>query len=248
MSPRRTSTCSKTNRGRGLLNSLINSLPFELHLPGDYRYCGPGTRLAERLKRGDPGINPLDEACKSHDIAYSKTKDTTERNKADLILADRAWERVKASDSSLGERAAAYAVTNAMKLKAKLGMGLNKTVAAKKPKPKKKKRASKKKTKPVERSIERILALPKMGAGASKKKKKKPAERILAIPKTGAGVKNLLTSIGLAARTITPVAKMIKTVIDGSLKKNVHLGEGLYLRPYRKGYGLYLRPYRKNLN
>lgn len=229
---------------------MINSLPFELHLPGDYRYCGPGTRLAERLKRGDPGINPLDEACKSHDIAYSKTKDTTERNKADLILADRAWERVKASDSSLGERAAAYAVTNAMKLKAKLGMGLNKSVAAKKPKPKKKKKRASKKTKPAERTIERILAIPMTGAGALKtKKKKKPAERILAIPKTGAGVKNLLTSIGLAARTITPVAKMIKTVIDGSLKKkNIHLGEGLYLRPYRKGYGLYLRPYRKNLN
>ncbi|KAG8250358.1 hypothetical protein J6590_103442, partial [Homalodisca vitripennis] len=34
-----------------------------------------------------------------------------------------AWERVKASDSSLGEKAAAWAVTNIMKAKTKLGGG-----------------------------------------------------------------------------------------------------------------------------
>ena len=35
-----------------------------------------------------------------------------------------AWQRVKAKDASLSEKSAAYAVTNAMKLKAKTGMGL----------------------------------------------------------------------------------------------------------------------------
>jgi len=52
---------------------------------------------------------------------------TSERNRADSILIDKAWSRVKAPDSSLGERAAAYFVTNLMKAKKKFGMGLNKT-------------------------------------------------------------------------------------------------------------------------
>src|SRR5436190_1498277 len=55
---------------------------------------------------------------------YNKN-DTAARNKADLVLADQAWERVKSLDASIGERAAAYAIVNAMKAKAKLGMGLS---------------------------------------------------------------------------------------------------------------------------
>jgi hypothetical protein len=31
--------------GAGFVNSLINKLPVELHLPGGYQYCGPGTKL-----------------------------------------------------------------------------------------------------------------------------------------------------------------------------------------------------------
>lgn len=57
--------------GRGLLNKIINKLPVELHIPG-YQFCGPGTKLAKRIARGDHGINPLDTACKEHDIAYEK--------------------------------------------------------------------------------------------------------------------------------------------------------------------------------
>ena len=72
--------------GSGLINNLINRLPFELHIPG-YQYCGPGTRLQKRLSRGDPGINPLDSACKEHDIAYSQNREDIEkRNTADRIL------------------------------------------------------------------------------------------------------------------------------------------------------------------
>lgn len=109
--------------GKGILNTLISHLPMELHIPGGYRYCGPGTKLKERLARGDPPINKLDSYCKEHDIFYSQNSDTASRNKADLQLANQAWERFKSSDASLGERAAAYAVTNIMKGKAKLGMG-----------------------------------------------------------------------------------------------------------------------------
>lgn len=108
------------------MNNIINKLPFELHLPG-YSYCGPGTKLAARLARGDPPINKLDSACREHDIAYSKNRDNIDyRNAADKILADKAWQRVLSKDSTLGEKAAAYAVTNAMNLKSKLGMGVKK--------------------------------------------------------------------------------------------------------------------------
>lgn len=110
--------------GTGLLNTVINKLPFELHIPGGYQYCGPGTRLKERLRRGDPGINPLDGACKEHDIAYSIYKDLPQRHQADKRLQSRAWERVKAKDASVGEKAAALLVSGAMGAKTKLGMGI----------------------------------------------------------------------------------------------------------------------------
>ena len=106
-----------------LVNKSIDLLPIELHLPGGYQYCGPGTKLKKRLTRGDPGINKLDQACKVHDIAYSKFSDSAHRSVADKILARKAWERVKASDVSLGERGAALAVTAAMKAKTAFGGG-----------------------------------------------------------------------------------------------------------------------------
>ena len=109
---------AKPYSGKGILNTIIDNLPVSLYVPG-YNYCGPGTKL-----RGQPAVNKLDEYCKQHDIFYSKNSDTATRNKADLVLADRAWERVKSLDAGIGERAAAYAIVNAMKAKAKLGMGL----------------------------------------------------------------------------------------------------------------------------
>lgn len=98
-------------------------MPFELHIPS-YNYCGPGTKLSKRLARGDPGINPLDEACKDHDIAYSRSKDISSRHEADKVLAEKAYNRFKANDSSVGEKIAALGVAGAMKAKTKLGMGL----------------------------------------------------------------------------------------------------------------------------
>ena len=100
--------------GCSLWNRAVNALPFELHIPG-YQFCGPGTRLAKRLARGDAGINPLDAACREHDIAYSHSNDLTDRHAADNILAEKARKRITASDSALGERAAAAAVWAAMK-------------------------------------------------------------------------------------------------------------------------------------
>lgn len=59
-------------------------------------------------------------------------------NVADKILAKKAWSRFRAKDSSIGEKAAALAVSGLMKSKTRLGMGF---------KTKRKKTASKKKLK-----------------------------------------------------------------------------------------------------
>lgn len=128
MHRRRSIRCQRATVGSGgvissLINRAVDLLPIELHLPGGYQFCGPGTKLKKRLARGDPGINGLDKACKVHDIAYSKYKDSERRQQADKELAEQAWRRFKASDASLGEKAAAWAVTTAMKTKAKFGGG-----------------------------------------------------------------------------------------------------------------------------
>ncbi|XP_072764635.1 uncharacterized protein [Anoplolepis gracilipes] len=86
------------------------------------KFCGPGTRLEERLARGDRGINPLDAACREHDIAYFRNNDLAERHAADRILAKKAQTRITAKDSSLGERAAATAVWTAMKTKTNISL------------------------------------------------------------------------------------------------------------------------------
>src|SRR5436190_10066381 len=114
---------SRTVSGRGLLNRAINALSIELHMPG-YQFCGPGTHLEKRLVRGDRGINPLDAACREHDIAYSRSNDLRERHVADNILAAEERKRITTRDSIFGKRAAATAVWTAMKAKTKFGMGL----------------------------------------------------------------------------------------------------------------------------
>ena len=48
-----------------------------------YNYCGPNTRLEERLARGDEGINRLDQVCKQHDIDYSNAESLADKHIAD---------------------------------------------------------------------------------------------------------------------------------------------------------------------
>jgi hypothetical protein len=112
-------------KGSAIVNKLIDKLPIELHLPG-YNFCGPGTKLTKRLARGDSGVNLLDLACKVHDIAYSETTDLNKRHEADKVLIEKARERLKAKDSSFGEKAAAATVLGILKAKVKLGMGSRK--------------------------------------------------------------------------------------------------------------------------
>jgi len=108
--------------GKGLLNTLINKLPVEMHIPG-YQYCGPGTKLKKRLQRGDPGINALDKACKQHDIAYAQEPSLNARHKADRQLSIAAAETLADPDATIGNKFAARAVKTVMDAKVKLGMG-----------------------------------------------------------------------------------------------------------------------------
>jgi len=71
--------------GKGFLNDTINSLPFEMHMPG-HNFTGPGTKLNKRLnedmtpKAWSKPINRVDKAAYHHDICHVKNKDTKTRN------------------------------------------------------------------------------------------------------------------------------------------------------------------------
>lgn len=85
----------KQQKGKGPIDFVLNNLPLpEMHLtdrtknkPAKYNFCGPFTKLDKRLKRGDVGINELDEACKAHDISYNTYKSAKDRHPHDLQLA-----------------------------------------------------------------------------------------------------------------------------------------------------------------
>ena len=73
-------------RGRGFdIQKWLGKTGIEFHWPG-YQYMGPGTKLAKRLKRGDPGINRLDKIAKQHDIDYSHAKNLRDKWKADAKM------------------------------------------------------------------------------------------------------------------------------------------------------------------
>ena len=86
-------TCGKTKTqvvkrgaaGGTFLNTLVNKLPFEMHLPG-HVFTGPGTKLDKRLnsdgtpKEWSTTINRVDNAAYYHDLCYSKHDDTKIRN------------------------------------------------------------------------------------------------------------------------------------------------------------------------
>lgn len=236
-------------KGRGLVNNLINNLPFELHLPG-YNYCGPGTRLQERLLRGDRGINGLDEACKSHDIAYSNYSDLQSRHNADLELIKMAKRRMQSKHASKGEKISSWLVKNIMKSKVKAGAGLKKFKSAvakigrhlKKIKPKSNKDAIK----------IAYLTAKKIISGD----KKLYLPRLIPVPKTG-GILPLipifagLSALGAIAGGASGIAKAVNDYKDSKKKfmeserhnkvmEAIAIGKGLYIKPYshKKGSGL----------
>lgn len=269
-------TRKETVHGKGFVNSLINKLPVELHIPG-YQFCGPGTKLEKRLARGDPGINLLDKACKEHDIAYSKNnkEDLSQRHAADQVLMKKAIERTQAADTSFGERTSAHLIAKIMKMKTKFGMGCE----TKKEKKNKKATTTTKKLptfnkiiqfskkiikeeKPntLRKSIKLALAAARIESSKNKKNIKKP--RVIPVPKTG-GVLPLipifagLSALGALAGGASGVAKAVVAAKDArnQLKENkrhnqsmeaIAMGRGMYLKPHKTGLGLFLDPNQKN--
>ncbi|WAR02506.1 hypothetical protein MAR_009064 [Mya arenaria] len=78
-----------SHSGSGVMNNLINKLPFEMHLP-DHNFTGPGTNLNNRLNKDmtpkprSVPINRVDNAAYHHDVCYAKNKDT-EKTKTFLL-------------------------------------------------------------------------------------------------------------------------------------------------------------------
>lgn len=262
-------------QGSGLLNNLIDKLPFELHLPGGYSYCGPGTRLAERIARNEPGINQLDSACKLHDIAYSETTDISKRHIADKKLQEFAKSRIHSTDSTLGERLSSRLVNFVMAAKRKMGAGMKRVVM------KKRKCGSgmgKKKKNTFENNVKKIrselrLKKPKnqqelinLALNAARRNISiQPKTRIIPLPKTGGIIPFLipilaaLSSAGGIASGVAGVIRTINEIKDGKKKlaeterhnKSIEeialkSGKGMYLKPYKNGHGLFLKPYSKN--
>ncbi|KAF0749940.1 Uncharacterized protein FWK35_00021969, partial [Aphis craccivora] len=188
-----------------------------------YQYCGPGTKLNKRLARGDKGINPLDTACREHDIAHERSNSIVDRNEADHILEQRAWERFKSKDSSLKEKAVAWGVTTAMKAKRKVGGGCG--------------------FKAVVKATKNVL---KKNAGEKNliSENSKHTEKRWCI--TTLPIFAGLSALGALTGGVANVVK-----VANEFKRNVpsHLGNGLYLTPYKNnsykvGGGLYITPYK----
>ena len=67
------------------IQKLIEKTGKEFHWP-KMNYLGPGTRLKERVRRGDRGVNRLDELAKIHDIDYSRAKNLKDKWKDDKMI------------------------------------------------------------------------------------------------------------------------------------------------------------------
>ena len=106
---------TKQPGGKFDVQKLLSKTGMEFHWPG-YQYMGPGTHLAKRLKRGDPGINRLDRISKIHDIKYSNARSLKDKHKADRKM-------INSINKLAGKKTKTeHVVKTIMKAKVKLGM------------------------------------------------------------------------------------------------------------------------------
>ena len=93
------------------LSTLVNKLPFEMHLLG-HNFTGPGSKLCKRLNPYETSkewsilINRVDSAAYHYDLCYSKYDDTKTRNEVcdkkmlgemNGIVNPTLWERIDKS-------------------------------------------------------------------------------------------------------------------------------------------------------
>lgn len=209
-------------------------------------------------------MNDLDEVCRTHDIAYDKNNSLRDRHRADAVLEDQAWEVFKSKNSGIGEKAAAWAVTTAMKVKRKIGgggvstsprkngsgcCGFKAVVRAaeevlKRKKKKKKKNGKGKKAVKTDgengliKLAKNCVAVARKAMGGKNNNSKTP--RIIHIPKKG-GVLPLipifagLSALGALTGGVTSVIKTAREVMSTGASKSA---------PIHLGKGLYLTPYK----
>lgn len=151
-------------------------------------------------------------ACREHDIAYSKSNELSKRHEADKILGDLAWKRVKAKDSSVGEKIAGLAVAGIIKAKRKLGMGVKKG---------KRKRKGRKVTIPSQLKMGGFLPLLPLFAGLS------------ALGGLATGASSIASSVNKSKADKERLAEQKR-----HNKMIEILGKGLFLKPYAKGSGI----------
>lgn len=261
-------------KGKGVFNTLLDKLPVELHLTPSYNFCGPGTKLQKRLARGDTGINPLDNHCRVHDIAYSQSKNIEDRHAADKILQQGAWQRVKSKDANFGERVGAFAVAAAMKAKRTLGLGMQRDTGRtlrirKMSKMRNKKVALRSVVDKVKLALKQMnvnkdnsahamnlgLGVARAAVKAAGGRKKIRQPRIIPLPKRGGFIPLIplfagLSALGALSGGAAGIAKAVndsktgKKALEESVKHN-RMMEAIALG--KKGSGLYLKPYRKGM-
>jgi hypothetical protein len=248
---------AKSVKGEGWLTNVLKKIPAELHIPG-YNFCGPNTKLEERLARGDKGINPLDEACLEHDKIYASTSNKEVISEADKVLSEKAWERFKNKNTPVKEKLAAMLVTGAMKAKRKVGGNISSrgksSLATSIREAKKAVKSSK--SKDLKQASKIALKVAKRVASKSKSIVK--VARILPIPKRGGVLPFLvplfavLSAAGALAGGAAAITKAVNDAASArkSLEEDKRhnrkmeaiaikpRGSGFFLKPYKNGYGL----------
>ena len=90
-----------------------------------YNYCGPGTKLEQRLASSNPKyrdpINNLDSICQKHDIDYSNAKSLADKHTADELMLKRI-SKIPYKDRPWGTTAVQALIAG----KKKAGLGLKK--------------------------------------------------------------------------------------------------------------------------
>lgn len=240
------------------------NVPIYRDICYDY-YNSLGTKLAQRLARGDTGINKLDDACKEHDIAYENHKDKFGRYLADKKLTSAAFKRVIAPDAKLGERATALAVSAIMKAKTsltKLGSGLRRKLKQNKPRKVgkpisfdilvKNARIAIRKSKP--KTIDGAIKTALKSVDESRKGSKVTPKRVIKLPVSGGMLPILpilagLSALGSVTQSAVGIAKTISEIKNakkiyednrrtGNDTEPIKVGKGLYLAPWVAGKGI----------
>ena len=124
----------KEKVGGDIVSSVVSKIPVELHMRDlkghKYMFCGPNTKLDERLnhdktpKEWSKPINKVDEVCMHHDIAYEEAdKGIGTRHDADKKMLDE-LNNLKNKELNWNEFFSKYFTEGIIGLKYKLGLGI----------------------------------------------------------------------------------------------------------------------------